>query len=54
MYKTMGVYVFSVSPIPVANLLTEDNNDAIKPPIISYMWALCAIVAETIKELFYK
>jgi hypothetical protein len=32
MYKTMGVYVFIVTPLPVANLLTADNNDALKPP----------------------
>ncbi len=32
MYKTMGVYVFIVTPLPVANLLTADNNDACKPP----------------------
>jgi hypothetical protein len=32
MYKTMGVYVFIVTPLPVANLLTADNNDARKPP----------------------
>jgi len=40
MYKILGVYVFSVNPFPVANLLTADNNDARKPPTISYMWAL--------------
>jgi len=32
MYKTMGIYVFIVTPLPVANLLTADNNDARKPP----------------------
>ena len=32
MYKTMGVYVCSVNPFPVANILTADNNDARKPP----------------------
>jgi len=40
MYKILGVYVFSVNPFPVANILTADNNDARKPPTISYMWAL--------------
>jgi hypothetical protein len=40
MYKILGVYVFNVYPFPVANILTADNNDARKPPTISYMWAL--------------
>ena len=43
MYKILGVYVFNVYPFPVANILTADNNDARKPPTISYMWALAAI-----------
>ena len=43
MYKILGVYVFSVNPFPVANILTADNNDARKPPTISYMWALAVI-----------
>jgi hypothetical protein len=42
MYKILGVYVFNVYPFPVANILTADNNDARKPPTISYMWALAA------------
>jgi len=42
MYKILGVFVFSVNPFPVANILTADNNDARKPPTISYMWALQA------------
>ncbi len=40
MYKILGVYVCIGTPLPVANLLTADNNDARKPPTISYMWAL--------------
>jgi len=43
MYKILGVYVFSVTPLPVANILTADHNDARKPPTISYMWALWVI-----------
>jgi hypothetical protein len=43
MYKILGVYVFSVNPFPVANILTADNNVARKPPTISYMWALAVI-----------
>ena len=41
MYKILGVYVFSVTPFPAVSSLTADNNDARKPPTISYMWALC-------------
>jgi hypothetical protein len=32
MYKTMGVFVFSATPFPVASKLTADKNDARKPP----------------------
>lgn len=31
MYKILGVYVCIGTPLPVANLLTADNNDARKP-----------------------
>jgi len=43
MYKILGVYVCIGTPLPVENILTADNNDARKPPTISYMWALWAI-----------
>jgi len=43
MYKTMGVYVFSVNPLPVTSSLTADNNDARKPPSYSYMCSLAVI-----------
>jgi len=48
MYKTMGVYVLIATPLPVANFLTADNNDARKPPTISYMWVL-AVIKKTTK-----
>ena len=44
MYKILGVYVFNVNPSPVANILTAENNEARKPPTISYMWALPTIL----------
>lgn len=32
------------TPFHVASSLTADNNDARKPPTISYMWALVGII----------
>src|SRR5690554_12273 len=47
MYKILGVYVFSVTSLPVANLLTADNNEPRKPPTISYMWTLGHMLKKT-------
>src|SRR5690554_5974577 len=50
MYKILGVFVCIGTPLPVANLLTADNNVARKPPTISYMWALANIQKQTMRH----
>ena len=40
-----------VNPLHVASSLTAENNEARKPPTISYMWALAAIAEPKPKNM---